>query len=161
AESLRPTVSDPVTETPAAEESLQRIADEQAALHRVARVVAEGADSLTVFNCVCEEAGRLIGATSLNLAQYTPDGFNVTTAGGGVRGLRLPAGTRLPLAPDTVGYWIQQTSAPARIDGYEDATSELAVLLRESGIRSAVAAPVVVDGQVWGALAAGTDAEDP
>ena len=141
--------------------NLRELLDEQAALHRVARLVAEGADSPAVFDAVCAETGRVIEASSVNLAHYTPDGFNVTMAGWSLRGTHLPGGTRLPLAPDTIGHLIQQTSAPARIDSYDDATSELAVLVRESGIRSSVAAPIIVDGRAWGALVAGTDGDDP
>jgi GAF domain-containing protein len=141
--------------------NLLELLDEQAALHNVARLVAEGADSSAVFDAVCAEAGRLMGASSVNLAHYTPDGFNVTMAGWSLRATHVPVGTRLPLAPDTIGYTIQKTSAPARVDSYEGATSELALLIRKAGIRSSVGAPIIVDGRVWGALVAGTDGDDP
>src|SRR5207237_4245471 len=69
-------------------------------------------------------------------------------------------GTRLPLAADTIGGMIVRTTAPARKDSYEGGSSELATLVRKIGIRSAVAAPVIVEGRVWGALIAGTDRDD-
>jgi signal transduction histidine kinase len=47
------------------------------------------------------------------------------------------------------------------MDSYEEASGELGTLIRERGIRSEVGAPVIVNGHVWGALIAGTDADKP
>ena len=46
--------------------------------------------------------------------------------------------------------------APARIDDYSGVAGEAAADIRRHGIRSIVAAPVYVAGQIWGALAVGT-----
>jgi PAS domain S-box-containing protein len=144
-----------------AREDLHRLADEQAALRRIATLVAEGAESHTVFDAVCEETGRLLGATSVNLAHFTPDGFNLTMAGWSLRAVHVPTTTRLPLDGDTINALVKRTAAPGRFDTYEGASGELAALLRRLGIRSEVGAPVVVEGQVWGALIAGTDEPEP
>jgi PAS domain S-box-containing protein len=144
-----------------AREDLHRLADEQAALRRIATLVAEGAESHTVFDAVCEETGRLLGATSVNLAHFTPDGFNLTMAGWSLRAVHVPTATRLPLDGDTINAVVKRTAAPGRFDTYEGASGELAALLRRLGIRSEVGAPVVVEGQVWGALIAGTDEPEP
>jgi signal transduction histidine kinase/putative methionine-R-sulfoxide reductase with GAF domain len=112
-----------------ARDALRLLADEQAALRRVATLVARGTDSQAIFDAVCAEACRLIDATSVNLSQYTSDGFNLMIAGWSFSGTHLAVGTRLALAPDT--------------------------------IRSAVAAPVVVEGEVWGELIAGSDSDEP
>ncbi|MGZ4626614.1 MAG: GAF domain-containing sensor histidine kinase, partial [Kineosporiaceae bacterium] len=53
------------------------------------------------------------------------------------------------------------TRRPGRVDTYEGLAGPLAARLRELGVRSEVGAPVVVDGQVWGALIAGTDQAVP
>jgi signal transduction histidine kinase len=144
-----------------ANEDLRGLADEQAALRRLATLVAEGADSATVFDAVCEETGRLVGAASVNLSHYTADGFNVTVAGWSLRDTHVPVGTRAAVARDTIAGEITRTHLPARIDDWDRATSELARLVRERGVRSSVGAPVVVEGTVWGALVAGTDQEEP
>ena len=144
-----------------AREDLHRLADEQAALRRIATLVAEGAESHTVFDAVCEETARLLGATSVNLVRFTPDGFNLTMAGWSLRAVHVPTATRLPLDGDTINAVVQRTGAPGRFDSYEGASGELAALLRRLGIRSEVGAPVVVEGQVWGALIAGTDEPEP
>jgi PAS domain S-box-containing protein len=140
-----------------ARDELRDLADEQAALRRVATLVARGTDSRAVFEAVCAETGRLIGASSVNLAHFTADGFNLTMAGWSLRDTHIPTDTRLPLGPDTINGVIQQTVAPARIESYEGASGELAALLQQRGIRSEVGAPVIVEGRVWGALIAGTD----
>jgi signal transduction histidine kinase len=144
-----------------ARDDLRGLAGEQAALRRVATLVARGADAPTVFDAVCRETCRLIGASSVNLAHYTSDGFNVTMAGWSIGGTHLPVGTRLPAAADTIGGLILQTRAPARKDTYDEISSELGTVVRDRGIRSAVAAPVVVEGDVWGALIAGTHSPEP
>jgi len=144
-----------------AREELRRLADEQAALRRVATLVAQGAEPAVVFDCVCRETGALFGAASVNLAHFTPDGINIAVAGWSLRDVHVPAGTEAPLEGETIDTLVLATGAPGRIDSYEGATGELAELLRSRGVRSEVGAPVVVDGRVWGALIAGTDEPEP
>ena len=140
---------------------LQQLADEQAALREVATLVAQGAEPRAVFGAVCEATGRLIGAASVNLAQFTPDEHVVTLAGWSQRGTHVPAGTRLSLKGQPIDAMIKQTRAPARVDDYEGQPGPLAARLRELGIRSEVGAPVIVDGSVWGTLVAGMDDPEP
>ena len=144
-----------------ARQDLRRLADEQTALRRIATLVAHGAESQVVFDAVCEEIGRLFAATTVNLAHFTPDGFNLTMAGWSLRGVHVPTATTLPLDGDVINVIVRRTAAPGRCDSYDDVSGELAALLRRLGIRSEVGAPVVVDGQVWGALIAGTDQPEP
>jgi signal transduction histidine kinase len=134
---------------------------QESALRRVATLVARGAVPQTVFDAVCEETGRLMGATTVNLAHFTPDDMNLTIAGWSLRGVHVPAGTRLPLAGETINSLVRRTGQPGRLQTYEDSPGPLAARLRELGIRSEVGAPVIVDGHVWGALIAGTDQPRP
>jgi signal transduction histidine kinase len=142
-------------------EDLRRLADEQAALRRIATLVAQGAEARAVFDAVCEETGRLFAATSVNLAHYTTDGLNETMSGWSLRGVHVPTGTLLPLEGETINAVVRETAAPGRFDSYETSSGHLAARLRALGIRSEVGAPVVVEGQVWGALIAGTDEPEP
>ena len=142
-------------------EELRRLADEQSALRRLATLVAEGAQPAVVFDAVCQETGRLFEVTTVNLAHFTSDGFNLTMAGWSLHDVHLPTGTRLPLEGDSINVLVRDTAAPGRFDSYEGASGELAALLRKRGVRSEVGAPVVVDGRVWGALIAGTDDPEP
>jgi PAS domain S-box-containing protein len=144
-----------------ARQELQQLADEQAALREVATLVAQGAEPRAVYDAVCVATGRLLGAASVNLAQFTADGFNFTLAGWSERATHIPPGTRLPLEGDSINALVQQTQAPGRVDSYEGLSGRLASRLRELGIKSEVGAPVIVDGSVWGALFAGTDQPEP
>jgi GAF domain-containing protein len=57
-----------------AREALRRVADEQAALRRVATLVARGTRPDLVFAAVAEEVGRLLPAAELALVgRYGPD----------------------------------------------------------------------------------------
>jgi PAS domain S-box-containing protein len=136
---------------------LESIAAEQTALRRVATLVAEGAKPSEVFDAVCEQTGLLFGATRVNLAHFTPDGYNLTMAGWSSHETHVPAGTRLPLDGETIHRIVQRTGRPARVETYEGVHGELAALLRRLGICSDVGAPVVVDGEVWGGLMVGSD----
>jgi signal transduction histidine kinase len=139
------------------DDELAFVAREQAALRRVATLVAQGAPSPQVFATVCEETGRLIGASHVNLARYA-DGVNETIAGWSERGNHVPTGTIWPLDDGfSIDVVIQQTKRPARVDSYDDAPGALAAYLRAVGVRAEVGAPVFVNGQVWGALIAGCD----
>jgi PAS domain S-box-containing protein len=140
---------------------LRQLLEEQAALRTVATLVAEGAESSGVFDAVCEETGRLIGATSVNLARFAPDGFNLTMAGWSLHDTHVPTGTRLPLEGETINAIVRRTRASARVDSYEDVAGELAELIRRRGIGSEVGAPVIVEGEVWGALIAGWAGPEP
>jgi signal transduction histidine kinase/putative methionine-R-sulfoxide reductase with GAF domain len=140
---------------------LRGLAEEQAALRRIATLVADGAEAKTVFDAICTEAGQLVGASSTNLAQFTEDGSYVALAGWSLRSVHIPPGTRLPLGPDSLSAIVARTGAPARLDSYEGLTSELAALVRSRGIRSSVAAPILIEGRLWGAVIASKDTPEP
>jgi PAS domain S-box-containing protein len=157
-----------ITERQTAERSLREahsrlemLAAEQAALRRVATLVASGARPRDVFESVCEETGRLLGATSVNLSRFTPDGYNLTVAGWSVNNNHVPAGTRLPLDGETINGIIQHTQKPATADSCEAVDGALATLVRRLGLRTLVGAPVIVEGTAWGALIAGSDGSAP
>jgi GAF domain-containing protein len=142
-------------------DDLRDLADEQAALRRLATRVAEGAEPTSIFDAVCAETGRLLSGMIINLSHYTPEGINVTMAGWSVQDSHVPVGTRFPITPDTVGGKIVQTGAPVRIESWDNPQSELGELVRKRGIRSSVGTPIVVEGVLWGALVAATDKDEP
>ena len=143
-----------------AQDDLRTLAAEQTALRRVATLVAEGTDAQAVFDAVCIETAEFLGASAVNLSHYTSDGINVTMAGWSEDDSHVPVGTRVALTADTVGGIIVRTRAPARVDSWEGAPSEMASLVRDRGLRSSLGAPIVVDGQLWGALVAATHSEE-
>ena len=139
---------------------LRRLADEHAALRRVAVLVASGAEEATIFHCVCEEAARLFDASTSNLVLWR-NGVRITTAGWSLRGVHVKPGTRMEIEPDTLDGRVYRTASPSRIDSYASEPGAVAAMLRRNGIKAQVAAPVMVDGEVWGVLIVGTDKPEP
>jgi signal transduction histidine kinase len=139
---------------------LTRLADEQAALRRVATLVARGAPPDEVFEAVSGEVGRLVGADAAGLGRYETDG-TVTVLGywalTGGRDIRV--GTRLALERGTVGMLVFQTRRPGRVNGYEGAPGPTAALARQLRWRSTVGVPVIVDGRLWGFMSAASTSD--
>ncbi len=135
-------------------EELSRFVQEQAALRRVATLVAKGTSPPNVFAAVAEEVGRLLGAPSTRLLRYQADGTASVVAAWSEAGVDIPAGSRLSLVGDNVAASVLSTGRVARMDSLERASGPLAARLRQLGIRSAVGGPIVVEDRLWGAMIA-------
>jgi signal transduction histidine kinase len=138
-----------------------RLADEQAALRRVATLVARGSSPAEVFAKVAEEVGRLMGVESAWMQCYEPDGNATVVAMWGQLADAFPVGTHLDLEGENVAAIVRDTRRPARIDDYSHLTSPMGSHARESGVRTAVGSPIVVDGEMWGSMTAVTIREEP
>jgi signal transduction histidine kinase len=139
-------------------------ADEQAALRRVATLVARAAPPEEVFAAVTAEVGRLLSCELAVLNRYDPDGAAATVVGAWARTgapLPLPVGTRWSVGGRNVTTLVFNTGRAARIDDYDDATGPAADLTRERGIRSIVGAPVSVAGRLWGFMSVMSAREEP
>ncbi len=133
---------------------VQRLADEQAALRRVATMVAREREAPEVFAAVAEEVGRLLPVEDAAMLRYEDDGSAMVVATwGGLADVSVP-GTRLPVDGDNVAARVLRTGRPARIDDYGTASGSFGTSMRELGIGSAVGYPIVVDGRLWGAMVA-------
>jgi signal transduction histidine kinase len=131
---------------------LRGFAEEQAALRRVATLVARAAPPEEVFAAVTAEAGRVLSVEQAVLNRYDQDG-TAAVVGAWARvgaALPLPVGTRWNVGGRNVTTRVFETGRPARIDDYADATGPAADLTRERGIHSIVGAPISVEGRVWG-----------
>ena len=130
---------------------LRRFAEEQAALRRVAMLVARGGGPDLVFAAIIEEAGRLLGADLTGLVRYDPDG-EITVVGSWARTEPgVPAvGTRVDPGERSVATLISRTGRPIRVDDYDDATGQAADIAREAGIRCVIGAPITVADRLWG-----------
>src|SRR2546430_5653497 len=132
-----------------AHDNLRRLAEEQAALRRVATLVAAGAPPADLFEAVCAEVAQLVGAEAAALARFEPDGM-VMALGGWASTAFDYVGRRY--APEgTVSGLILETRGPRRID-YGGEPGSAAAAARELGWRSSVGAPITVEGELWGAL---------
>jgi len=142
----------------------RRLAAEQAALRRLAALVARGVEPVEIFDAVTSEMRRCVDAataglwryettgeiTLLSVAAYLPDAA-----------MKWPVGTRTPIEGNTLATLVQRTGRPARMDTYDNATGTLAELIRAIGLRAAVGVPVIVDGRLWGLAAVGSDLPGP
>ena len=146
----------------AVSEAVQReLAEEQAALRRVATLVASESPPSNVFQQVTREVGQLLRLPRATVAHY--DGPHKATVVGGWSEdgrLLLPVGTRVDLNDGTALAMVLSTGTSQRIERYEEASGGLAETLLDAGYRAAVAAPVTVAGRLWGALAATTKSEE-
>jgi signal transduction histidine kinase len=132
---------------------VQRVAEEQAALRRVATLVARAALPEQVFAAVTTEVGRLLSADVTLMSRYDPDG-GATVVGAwssaGDAGA-TPVGTRVQLGGRNVHTAVLRTRGPARVD-HAEASGPAADVFRVLGIRSAVGVPISVEGRLWGAM---------
>jgi PAS domain S-box-containing protein len=129
-----------------------RLADEQAALRRVATLVARESPPDEVFAAVAEEVGRLLHIEDTRMVRYEADGTATVVASWGRLDTDLPVGTRLTLDGESASALVLQTGRPARIDDFTNATGAFAASLRRLGVHSAVGAPIIVEGRLWGAM---------
>jgi signal transduction histidine kinase len=134
---------------------LEALLAEQAALRRVATLVAADPDPARLFQAVCEEAGRVLGVESTNIARFEDDGTQTAVGAWAAAGAPgFPPGTKAALDGETVTGKLHRTGRPQRVDDYSDVRGELVKKLREVGIQSAVGAPVKVAGRIWGGIVA-------
>jgi signal transduction histidine kinase len=143
-----------------AHEELTRLAEEQAALRRVATLVAAGAPPAEVFEAVSAEVAALIGADGSALTRFEADGTVTAVSGWTTEGGYIYVGRRYELE-GTVSGVIFETGRPGRVENYADAPGEAPEAAREMGWRSSVGAPITVEGRLWGVLAVVSKSEQP
>jgi PAS domain S-box-containing protein len=129
----------------------RRAADEQAALRRVATLVARAAAPDAVFDAVGREVGQVMGVHAAHVGRYDSDATVVSVAQWG-RHSAVPIGARFPLDGDSVSARVLRTGRPARMDGYEDAPGHIAATVRGLGIRFSLGVPISVEGRLWGVM---------
>jgi signal transduction histidine kinase len=108
---------------------LLRLVEEQAALRRIATLVASGAPPAEVFSAVTRVVSDVMHVPMVVVYRYDTDGLMTVIATWSDRPHVLHPGTRRPLGA-------------------------LAEGARESGLNATAGAPIIVDGSVWGAIGA-------
>jgi PAS domain S-box-containing protein len=136
----------------ASREQLARLADEQAALRRVATLVAQGVPPPEVFAAVAQEVGLLLGVDATHMARYELDGTATGVAAWSPAGDRKPVGTRVNTEGESIVGIVSRAGRPARMHSYENASGRAAALGRELGLGSSVGAPIIVDQRLWGVM---------
>jgi signal transduction histidine kinase len=135
-------------------EALRALANEQAALRRVATLVARGVPPEDVFAAVTEEVGRLLTVEFATLGRYESDGtMTLVVAWSGTGAFAPPVDSSQILGGTNVSTLVFETGRAARIDNYADASGPVGVAAREGGVGSGVGTPVIVEGRLWGVMA--------
>lgn len=140
-------------------EQLRVLAEEQAALRRVATLVARGVPPEELFAAVVEETGRLFSVEYVAMGRYEPDGTLTIVAGSARAGDSFPVGSAWGLGGKNLGTLVFETGRPARLS-LADVSGPIGTV-RPEGIGSGVGAPVIVEGRLWGLLIAGGTPEQP
>ncbi|HYY32194.1 MAG TPA: GAF domain-containing protein, partial [Gaiellaceae bacterium] len=143
-----------------ARDELSTLVEEQAALRRVATLVAEGAAPTEVFDAVIAEVGQLLGAAQTGLARYENEHEISVLAIRGQSPEILRTGVRLPLDGDSVNARILRTGRSARLNFAEGGSGGIADVLRRDNVNATVGAPIVVDGALWGMIGASWRGDD-
>ncbi|HEX4103169.1 MAG TPA: GAF domain-containing protein [Pseudonocardiaceae bacterium] len=147
---------------------LGELAREQAALRRVATLVASGARPAVVFTAVADELGRLIGAEATFVSRVdhssgdggASEGYVTVVGSYGRVSDQVPVGFRLELRPGMIHTAVLRTGRPARINGERLAKGPYGAWVDRLGMRAGVATPIVVGGRHWGVTVAATSRED-
>ena len=131
--------------------------DEQAALRRVATLVAHNASAATLFEQVCRELGAVLGVRSTDMVRFEDGAATLVAAWSPSGDPAFEIGERIAIDGDTVTAKIHRTGQPQRVDDYTVVEGPLAERLLGLGVRSVVGAPITVAGRLWGATMASSD----
>ncbi len=143
-------------------DELRLIAEEQAALRRVATLVAQAVPTSEVFDAVTREVGLQCDADLARMERFEADrsvtGLATWTRSGQTQ---LAVGTHFPLEGPSIAGQVYETGRPARVDSFIGASGPIAREAQELGIRASVGCPIVVGGRTWGVMAASRRREAP
>ncbi|WP_433074264.1 HAMP domain-containing protein [Dactylosporangium sp. CA-052675] len=140
---------------------LARTAREQAAARRIATRAAGGAPPAAVLDAAGANLERLIGSNGAHVMRYEDDGTATVVGAWRSAAPGIPVGARLPLDGRSVTATVRRTGRPARMDSLATAPGAIAAQLRRCHVRGTVAAPILVEGRVWGAVHATVAGERP
>ncbi|MFF5229712.1 DUF4118 domain-containing protein [Dactylosporangium sp. NPDC000521] len=138
-----------LTSLRASERESAELMEQQAALRRVATLVACGAAPAEVFAAVTRELCHLFHGFAAALVRYEPDGTGTRVSGCDESGNALPP-TNVNITGDNITATILHTRRNARVDDDETATSPIAPAERTMEVHSAVGVPILVEGDLWG-----------
>jgi signal transduction histidine kinase len=144
-------------------DAIRMLADQQAALRRIATLVAHAVPPSEVFSAVAEELAWCLGVTHATLVRYETDGAAVLLASHDDRGSQneIPVGKRFSFDGESVPALVFRTGCAARRDSHENALSPDVQYIHELGLYSGVGVPIIVDGRLWGTANVGSSRPEP
>jgi signal transduction histidine kinase len=141
-------------------DELDRLLLEQGALRRVATLVAEGAEPARIFETVTREVGLLSGADLARMERYESDtAVTAIAAWSRDQAPELATGRRFELGGPSIAASVLDQLGPVRVDSFVGAGGSIAEEAQALGIRSSVGCPVLVEGRLWGVIAASSKRE--
>jgi signal transduction histidine kinase len=143
------------------ERDARELAREQAALRRVAELVAQEASTTEIFDAVVSEAASVLEIEAVGLMRLGPDATATVVALSQTPFATAPVGTRFSLDGENAIAQIARTGKAVRVDDWATATGTVAAEAMNRGVRSTVGTPIVAQGRVWGALLASTSSAEP
>jgi signal transduction histidine kinase len=141
--------------------AVERLAAEQSALRRVATLVAREHSPEDLFATLAQELGVLLDVDASAILRYEADASATVVAGWSPDAVALPLGARLSLEGENLAAEVHRSGASRRKEDYGDAPGMIAATVRELGLRSAVATPIIVGGATWGVIAVLSSRPEP
>ncbi|HEY1442149.1 MAG TPA: GAF domain-containing protein, partial [Mycobacterium sp.] len=150
-------------EAEASRKELRTLAEQQAALRRVATLVAHGVPASEVFPAVAHELARCLGVANASVWRYEPDRTITLIAAcdDPAQTEPMPVGSRWLLEGENVAAIVADTGRPARMDSHDTAVGDAAARIRRLGLSAVTGAPIVVEGRLWGVAVVGTGPTEP
>src|SRR3954470_18736113 len=134
---------------------LERVAEEQAALRRVATLVARGATEGELAAAVARELADLFSSQAASVLRWDGDTIRVIGDWRAERGAMKAVGRIYAFGGDTITVRVVESAAPARIDSAADMRTEFGKQRwAELGYEASIGAPIFVEGNVWGVVTA-------
>jgi signal transduction histidine kinase len=143
------------------EARLHALIDEQAALRRVATLVAAEAPQQDVLDAIVREVAELMRTDTAGLLRLDDDQVTIVSGISSVPDCPVPVGLTAHVDRFSATRDAVLTGRPSRSDAQRLNAPERTPELRALGLQSAVAAPITVAGRVWGALAIARSSADP
>jgi len=144
-------------EAEASREELRILAEQQAALRRVATLVAGGVPASEIFPAVAHELAESLGVANAALWRYESDGTATLVAARDdpLQVGEMPVGSRWPLESENIAAMVADSGQPARMDSHDTAVGDVAALIRGLGLGGGVGAPIIVESRLWGVAVVG------
>lgn len=137
----------------AADAHLAEVEAEQAALRRIAALLARSVPAEEVFDAVVDEVRSLMGVEAAGLGRYEADNTaTVLAVSAEADAWVLLPGDKLSTEGRNITALVLRTGRPARVDDLKATGGEDVRRFREAGVRSVAGAPVQLRGRVWGLL---------
>jgi signal transduction histidine kinase len=144
--------------------ALARVADEQAALRRMATLVAQGVRPAEIFSAVSDEVRGLFASEAAAVIRFDHDAPGLVLVGvpKSIED-RIPIGTRWDIDDSLASAKVYRTGRSARSDAtdWSSVGGSARAAVDVLGITSTVASPIIVEGRLWGATSVSGKQELP